>query len=109
MAALTDRQVKITGTTIPLGAASAGGDTVKPGDRRIVLVRNGGGSPINVTIVVPGNDKYGNARPDIVRAVAAGAVEAFGPFPADLADSVDGLIDITYSGVTSVTVDALTV
>jgi hypothetical protein len=65
--------------------------------------------PITVTVLTPGNDKYGQARPDIAVAVPATTGERLiGPFPADLADPADGLVAITYSGVTSLTVAAVT-
>lgn len=105
MATLTYQQVSAaTGTAANLVAASAGGDKVLPNDRGALMVRNGSGSPINVTLLVPGNTKWGQAQPDPVIAVAAGATTLIGPLPTDLADPTDGLVAFTYSAVTSVTV-----
>lgn len=108
MATLAHQQSKAVGTTLTLGAASGGGDKIAVSSDTVLLVRNGGGGSIDVTIAVPG-DEYGQARPDIVKAVAAGAFAVFGPFPADLADPDDRLVHISYSGVTSVTVAAIAV
>lgn len=104
MALLTRQVAKITGTTITYQAAAAGGDTFQPGDRTELRVRNGGGSSVTVTVVVPGNTRYGVAEPDVPVVVAAGAEVAIGPFPDDLRDPATGTAGVTYSGTTSVTV-----
>lgn len=109
MALLAPQIPRVTGTTATFTSAAGGGDTVAPSPTGVLHVRNAGGSSINVTIVVPGTDEFGQARPDIVRAVAAGAHEMIGPLSSPLlADPTDGLIDITYSAVTSVTVAYIT-
>ncbi|GAW54741.1 hypothetical protein [Nocardioides sp. PD653] len=108
MATLTTQKAKTTGQAITMAAASGGGDKVDAGDHTALLVTNGGGSSINVTVAVPGNTKYGAAEPDIVVAVAAGATKLIGPLPTDLEDTTtDRLVAVTYSGVTSVTVAAI--
>lgn len=107
MATLTKITPAITGTTYALVAASGGGDKFTPGDNTYFHVNNGGGSSITVTVDVPGNTKYQQAAPDVAVTVANGAQKIIGPFPADLAGASDGLISITYSGVTSVTVAAV--
>lgn len=104
MALLARQVAKISGTAITYQAAAGGGDTFQPEDRTELRVKNGGGSPITVTVVVPGNTRYGIAEPDIPVVVAAGAEFAIGPFPADLRDPATGTASVTYSGTTSVTV-----
>ncbi len=108
MATLGYTQPTIAGTNPGFASATGGGDKVAPSDRGYLHVRNAGDSPVTVTIATPGNDKYGQARPDIPVTVPAGADRVIGPFPADLADPSDGLVAVTYSGVTSVTVAAIT-
>lgn len=108
MATLTPQQATVLGAAFAPVAASGGGDKVAPSSRGALLVENGGVGSITVTIVVPGSTDYGQAEPDYTVTVAAGASKLIGPFPADLADS-DGLVSITYSGVTSVTVAAIQV
>lgn len=82
--------------------AVAASDTFSPNERGFWEVTNGSASPINVTVVVPGT-VYGQARADVVTAVAAGATRKFGPLVADLADATTGLVTITHSATTSVT------
>lgn len=109
MATLAYQRAAIGGTTLTMAAASGGGDKVAPDNDGLVLVTNGGGGSITVTVAVPGNTKYGGAEPDVAVAVGAGVSKLIGPFPQDLADPADGLVALTYSGVTSVTVAAITV
>jgi hypothetical protein len=105
MALLAAQFARAAGTTITFASAAGGGDTINPTPSSVLHVRNGSGSSINVTVVVPGSDEFGNARPDIVVAVAAGAHAAIGPLSSPLLpDPADGLIDITYSSATTVTV-----
>lgn len=106
MATLSYEQSKAVGEELTMAAASAGGDKVAPNPRGAVLVRNGDASSKTVTVDVPGNDKYGSARPNIAFAVPAGAIASLGPFPADLAGD-DGLVALTYSAVTNVFVGAV--
>jgi hypothetical protein len=105
MATLTYQEANTSGGAITPVAAAGGGDSVPVHNRGALLVRNGGGSPITVTLVVPGTE-YGQARADVPYTVAAGGVALIGPLVTDLAPS-DGLVDFTYSGVTSVTVAAV--
>jgi hypothetical protein len=107
MAALAYQQSQLSGVALLMPAASAGGDTFPVSDRGAFLVKNGSGSSINVTVDVPGNTQYGQAQPDVVVAVAAGATEIIGPFPAGLANATDGVVHVTYSAVTTVTVQPI--
>lgn len=110
MAELAYQQVDIDGTVVSFAAASAGGDTVPPDDRGVVLVNNGSAGAITVTVAVPGNTKYGQPQPDVAsESIGASAIGAIGPFPADLADPADGLVHLTYSAASSVTVAAVRV
>lgn len=104
MANLARQPISDTGTTLTFTAASAGGDKVKPVSGTAVVIRNGGGAGITATVVVPGVE-YGQARPDIPVAVAAGA-DSYVHIPPELADT-NGDVSITYSAVTSVTVAAV--
>lgn len=109
MATLTLQRVRAaTGTTLTRANATAGGDKCPVGDNVLLHVRNGGGSPITVTIDSTGKTFNGSDVPDTVVSVAAGA-EAIIPITADYRNATDGLATITYSGVTTVTVAALAV
>ena len=103
MALLTAQAIAPTGTTVTFAAASVGGDTVKPSnDRSKLLVDNGSGGSITVTIPVH-RSTLGLDLPDRQVIVAAGVVKAIPLLPLYV-DPADGIIDITYSAVTSVTV-----
>lgn len=106
MATLNAIQSTVQGTLVSYVAAGAGGDKFGPGARRHFRVKNGSGAGITATVVVPGNTKYSIANPDITSAsIGAGAEFVFGPFPDDLGDPADsGLITVTYSSATSITV-----
>lgn len=108
MATLPYVQPTITGTSPAFAAAAGGGDKVAPNDRGYLHVRNGSGSPITVTVVIPGST-YGQPNPDVAVSVPATTGERIiGPLTAAMADPADGLVAITYSGVTSLTVAAIT-
>lgn len=110
MATIPHTQAKITGVALAPTAATAGPDNVKPGDNVVVIVQNGSAGTVTATITVPGNTKYAQPEPDITSAtIAAGALAAFGPFPADLADPADGLVDIDVNPNASVNLYAVRV
>lgn len=90
--------------------AAGGGDKVRPGPGVFVEVNNGGGAGITVTVDDPLSKSPVGAvqfNPDLSVAVGAGKRAAIGPLPAErFAGTADGLVAITYSAVTSVTVGA---
>ncbi len=101
MALIAAQQIPVTGVVPTFAAASGGGDTIKPGDDLVLLVKNADSGSHSVTLVRPGSE-YGQANPDVVVAVAAGTT-AFVKVPREFADT-DGLVHVTYTAVTSVTV-----
>lgn len=109
MATLPYQKATLAGSAYATAAASAGGDRVAPNSRGCVLVANGGAGAVTVTVVTPGNTRYGQADPDVPVTVPAGASRLIGPFPQELADPADTLVALTYSAVTSVTVAAIEV
>lgn len=109
MAVLTTRAIGLTGSTPAPVAASAGGDRVECGPSNFLYVKNGSGASVTVTVdsVTPCN--YG-ADHDLVVAVPAGADSQIGPLKSErFASNADGLAAVTYSAVTSVTVEAVRV
>lgn len=109
MAALTVQQAAITGTALTFAAAAGGGDTVQVSGDTILIVRNTDGTTKTVTVVRPGTE-YGQANPDIAHVVAATTgVSVIGPIPTEFADPTTGVVSITYSAVTGVTVAAVRV
>lgn len=105
MALLAPQSISLPSTLPVFTAAAGGGDTANGGAGRFLVVKNGGGAPINVTLVIAGNDDFGNAKPDLVVAVA-NATERY--IPLNRAEFGDP-ISITYSGVTTVTVGVIQV
>lgn len=106
----------VTGGLKALVSAAGGGDQfANPSDARTYLeVLNGSGGSITVTITaqnttfaVPGKGNLTAANGG--GAVAAGAARVFGPFPAEIYNDSSGNVQVTYSGVTSLTVQAIKV
>lgn len=103
MATLTPQQITLAGTVVTYAAAAVGGDKALPGATAVLRVNNGGTGSITVTLdsVVPSS--YGDdVNPAIT--VAAGVEKAILLSPASRFAGPDGLVSVTYSGVTSVTV-----
>lgn len=108
MATLAYRQATKLGIAATPAAADIAGDKVPVDSRGIVVFRNGDAASKTVTVATPGNDEYGQARPDYTVTVAAGQTAYIGPFSTDLGDAADNrLVALTYSAVTSCTVDAV--
>lgn len=73
-------------------------------------MKNGDASAHTVTVVTPGEVIAGVDKGDVAVSVPASGERVLGPFPADhFADPTDGLADITYDAVTSVTIGAFRV
>ncbi|MEU8158044.1 hypothetical protein AB0B94_30695 [Micromonospora sp. NPDC048986] len=101
MAEIPVRNPTFQGLNLSLQAAAAN-DTAKCGPGYSLLVNNGSGGEIDVTIAVPGNTSYGVAAPDKVFAVPAGQLWEI-PLLAVYADPTDGLAHITWESTTTVT------
>lgn len=99
------------GVTLAFTAAPVDGHSIPGGGSVRLLVDNGSGSSINVTIQTPAT-QGGLAVADQVVPVAAGAIKAIGPFDSRLYDRPSGAADagrvyVDFSAVASVTVAAL--
>lgn len=108
MATLATQLITRAGTAPSYAAAAGGGDRFTPGPTTFLHVKNASGGAITVTIVTPRTDAYGNAIADNTVSVPLTTGDRMiGPFPAEAYGSLtDGLADITYSGVTSLTIGA---
>jgi hypothetical protein len=111
MAALTTQSITRAGLGPTYSAATGGGDTCTPGANTFLHVKNGSGSPITVTITAQAgasqfpNMAYGNLT---VSVPATTGDRMIGPLPASIfADPSTGVVSIGYSGVTSLTVAAI--
>jgi hypothetical protein len=107
--ALTVQAIANTGTVVTLAAANVDGNWFINNGKTFLEVANGGGSPINVIIDSPITCNQGGTH-DVTVAVAAGATKHIGPFEkGQFNDTTTGYVNITYSGVTSVTIAAVSI
>jgi hypothetical protein len=96
--------VTVAGTG-PTFAAPATTETVEIGTT--LIVKNASASSINVTLITPATLPTGDAYPDKVYAVPAGA-ERWIPVLADYASATNTrFADVTFSAVASVTAAAV--
>lgn len=110
MALLTLQSLTSAGLTPTTVAATGGGDTVAlasaSDDRSFLQVTNGAGTSMTVSIADPGVTPAGNAGTVVPITVAAGATKLI-PLSSASVNSTTGLISISYSAVTTVTVAAV--
>jgi hypothetical protein len=106
MAALTVHQADVDGVDLTFVSAGASGDTVRPDGTILVIVRNTDGTPKTVTIVRPGQS-YGEDNPDPDGAVPATTGVRVFLIPPEFADPATGLVTITTSAQTGVTIAAV--
>lgn len=108
MATLTVQEITRLGSIITPVAAAAGGDKLAPSSDTWLRVVNGGAGAITVTVVTPNTAFPDVGIADLSVSVGAGVTREIGPLPYEhFANATDGLADITYSGVTTVTVAAV--
>jgi len=106
MATLVAVDISRAGVVADGAAAAGGGDAFLNTGAEILVIKNGSVSSINVTLVTQATVD-GNAVADPVVAVAAGVTKAIGPFPRYIFGDANGLVQVTYSAVTSLTVKVL--
>ena len=94
------------------GVAAAGGGDVFPNTgQEILIIKNGGGSAVTLTVVTAATVD-GLAVADLTASIGAGETRALGPFPPSIYNDTlvnGGNVSLTYSAVTSVTVAVLKV
>ena len=93
---------------VPTENAVAASDTFSNDGHTILIVTNGSGGSVNVTLTTPGTVD-GLAVADRVVAVGNGVKKAIGPFPRSLYNDSDGKVTVAYDGTTSVTAMALSI
>jgi len=103
MALLTAQQIAVAGSQ-PTYAAVSASDTIQPdgNDNMFLHVKNAGGSPDTVTIVIPGT-YLTVAIADITVSVPATTGDRMIAVPMAAMDPATGLITVTHSFTTSVT------
>ncbi|MGW4986317.1 hypothetical protein ACWEQ3_01520 [Streptomyces mirabilis] len=102
MASLSPQRIPLAGLAGAYAAASAGGDNAPIGGRFFLEVRNGGASPVTVSIASPSTlDGLTIAGASlVVPANGSGMIPMGGVYR----NRTTGRADITYSAVTSVSV-----
>ena len=87
-----------------LGAAAASDTIPTCTGKELLVVTNGAGAPINVTISAHEDCDQGSAH-DLVISVANATTRILGPFlpPARFANPTTGKIDIAWSSLTTIT------
>lgn len=106
MAAFAKQAVGLAGL-LPVYTAVSAADTLPPGNNVFLHVKNGGAGATVVAIVTPGLVS-GQAVADISVSVPAASERMIGPLPGSLvARAADGLADVTYSVITTVTAAVL--
>lgn len=107
MALLTIQTIKAAGIGPTYAAATGGGDKVSLSAPNTFLhVKNGGASPVTVTITTQNNSYKGLTVPDRTVTVAASGEQMIGPLDPQLHSDINVQASIGYSAVTSVTVAA---
>jgi hypothetical protein len=105
MAELTVQDIALAGITPSYASAAAGGDEFLNNGRTFLHVKNGGGSPINVTITSQYSDPpVGTDNDDTVVAVTNAEERIIGPFPRVAFNNSSEKVQVAYSDNTSVTV-----
>jgi len=108
MATLAVQQLVRSGLNTTYAAATGGGDKFAPSARTFLHCKNAGGGAITLTVVTPNTLIADVTIADLAVSVPAAGERMIGPFPYEhFANAADGLADITYSGVTSVTLAAV--
>lgn len=109
--ALSIDEITLTGLELSDVLVAAGADGhyfVNSGDP-ILVVKNAGASPVNVTVQTP-YTRDGLALADLVVAVAAGETVFIGPFPSatfDQSGAARGQVYVDFASVTNMSVGVI--
>lgn len=107
MATLITQTISQAGMSPSLQAATITGDSYTPESNVFLLFKNGDTNPHVATIHTTASI-FGQPISNIAVSLAAGSEVLVGPFdPAEVQQSGSTLANITYDGVTSITVAAI--
>tara|TARA_R100001244_G_scaffold131929_1_gene106289 strand:- start:1560 stop:1919 length:360 start_codon:yes stop_codon:yes gene_type:complete len=115
MATITAQAITESGKNdVSYSSAAAEGDAFENTGNQILHIKNGSGESITVTIVAETTSvdipQYGTlTKANQTIAVGASGDAFIGTFPQSPFNDEDALVQITYSGVTSLTLAVLTV
>lgn len=106
MAALSTQEVVAAGTTLSFAACAGGGDTFINDGNTFLYVKNGSGGALTVTIAAPATP-HGMTITAQAVSVGAGSEKCIKPYPQQFTQPAAATTNITYSGVTSLTIAAV--
>lgn len=110
MAQITVQQITTAGITPVLSPADVAGDNYPFQERTFLYVANGDAAPHTVTIAAQWEDselRPGTQKKDIAVVIPAGEDRFIGPIDKNAYSDASDLVQITYDGVTNVTVAAV--
>ena len=108
MSTLTVAAASRAGVDMTGAACAGGGDAFANTGQEILHIINADGSPHTVTIITQATaDSPALAISDLAVVCAANKTTAIGPFPPGLYNDAGGLVQITYSAVTSMSAKVL--
>jgi hypothetical protein len=105
MAQLTVQQIDADGLETAYVAAAAGGDYFINDGKTLIDVVNGSGGDLTLTFAGQKACEFGTIHNQTC-VVQAGERRQAGPFPKYRFNDANGYVQITYSGVTSLTIAA---
>ena len=97
-----------TGVDMVGVSCASGGDSFANDGQEIIQVFNGDSGSHSVTVVTQAAPD-GGAVTALTVAIAAGVTKTLGPFPTGVYNDTNGLVQITYTAVTSMTIKVLKV
>lgn len=110
MAVLTVAAAARSGLTLAQVAAAAGGDKMPNTGKEILVITNASVGAITLSFPFAARAAVDGVAPAAKTAVVgAGATVIAGPFPPEQYNNASEQVDITYSGVTTLTVQAVRV
>ena len=110
MADLTLQPITKAGIVNTYAAADGAGDKILNNGRQFVHIKNGGVSPITVTLVSQvTNPSEGTAAANTAIVIADATEKMIGPFNPKAYNDAEGKVNLTYSAVTSVTIGAFSI
>lgn len=111
MATLASQVVKRSGVGPAYASCAGGGDRFTPDATTFLHVKNGSGGALTVTVAATKVPAADMVITNLAVSVPSSGERMIGPLPADMFAAADGsgLADITYSGVTSLTIAVLKV
>lgn len=107
MAVLTPKTPVLAGLVFAGAAAAGGGDSFANTGIEFFYANNASGGAITITFDSPNTCNFNvaaNAAHDDAVVVSAGTAQIIGPFPPGRFNDGSGNVQVTYSGVTSLTV-----